>query len=107
MKTLDDVTTDQLDKRVAGRDVVIIDFYTPACTICTKMEPMLAALQESESERVDVVKVNAEANPDAAVRYNVRGVPFLALVKSGALADQKVGFATMTDLRSWLRPHLD
>lgn len=106
MKALEDVSAAQLAEKVNENKVVVVDFYTPACVICKKIEPMLVSLQERITEGLEIVKVNAEAQQDVAAQYSVRGVPFMVLIKDGAVADQKVGFATMSDLRGWVEPHL-
>jgi thioredoxin-like negative regulator of GroEL len=107
MSTLDDASSDRdFDAALAGHDAVIADFYTPSCTLCSKIEPMLGALERSFLGRLRVVKINAEANPALAARYAVRGVPTLVLLRDAEVVDRKTGFMTASMLREWVGPHL-
>ena len=86
--------------------LVIADFFTRACVLCKKVEPMLAAAADGAGGRLAAFKIDAEENPDLAVEYGVRGVPTLLLFRHGALIDRKVGFVTAKDLREWVSPYL-
>ena len=91
----------------AARDAggaVVADFFTRACAICRKIEPMLAVVEGEAGEKLAVFRIDAEENPDLAVEYEVRGVPTLLLFHRGALIDRKVGFVTANDLRKWVAP---
>lgn len=92
---------------VTGRhDAVLLDFYTPSCVICRRLEPMLATVAAEMGDRIAVLKVNAEAHVDTAVRCDVRGVPSLVLVREGEVVDRKVGFVSARELRQWLQQRL-
>ena len=93
----------------AARDeggAVIADFFTKACVLCKKVEPMLAAAADGAGGGLAAFKIDAEENQDLAVEYEVRGVLTLLLFRHGALIDRKVGFVTAKDLREWVAPHL-
>ena len=86
--------------------LVVVDFYTQSCVICKKIEPMLIALRDGLDSKIDVVKVDAEANLAVAAKYAVRGVPSLMLFEGGELKDRKSGFMTALMLREWVKAFL-
>lgn len=86
--------------------LVLLDFFTPDCMPCRKLEPMLAALVRTVGEGLRVVRVNAADDREQAVRYDVQGVPTLVLLRAGAEVDRRVGFHTAHQLREWVRPYL-
>ena len=86
--------------------LIIVDFFTPDCMPCRKLEPMLAACVDTVGDSLRVVRVNAAEARDLAERYAVQGVPTLVLLKGGAELDRRVGFYTANQLREWVRPHL-
>lgn len=90
----------------AGSGIVIVDFFTPDCVPCRKLEPMLAAVAGENAGRMQVIRVDASTSPEIARQYAVQGVPTLVLLKDGALQDKKVGFLTAGQLRAWVGPHL-
>lgn len=95
------------DAVLRGSRVVVIDFYTPSCVLCKKIEPMLAAAGDKLGDSVAIVKVDAEANLQIAANYDVQGVPTLLLLRDGAVQDRKTGFMTASMLRAWISPYLN
>ena len=91
--------------RDEGR-TVIADFFTKACVLCRKVEPMLAAVANGTGGTVSAFRVDAEENRELAAEYEVRGVPTLLLFHRGELIDRKVGFVTAKELRAWVAPYL-
>lgn len=92
--------------RDEGR-TVIADFFTRACVLCRKVEPMLAAVANGAGESVSAVRIDAEENRELAAEFDVRGVPTLLLFHRGELVDRKVGFVTAKELRTWVAPYLE
>ncbi len=86
--------------------LVLLDFFTPDCMPCRKLEPMLAALVRTVGEQLRVVRVNAAEDREQAERHEVQGVPTLVLLREGAEVDRRIGFHTAHQLREWVRPYL-
>lgn len=107
MAKLQDATQGRaFEQALAAGGVVVADFFTPQCVICRRIHPMLAAVQAGFGDRMSTFKIDAEARPEYAERYDIRGVPHLLLFKDGKLVDRKSGFVTATALRAWVAPHL-
>ena len=53
---------------------VIADFFTKACVLCRKVEPMLAALANGAGETLAAFRIDAEENRELAVEYEVHWV---------------------------------
>jgi len=79
--------------------LLVLDFYTQACMICRRVEPMVAAVSGGA---VRAYKVDAERLLDIAIQYNVQGVPTLLLFRDGCLVDRRSGFVTASALREWI-----
>ena len=106
LKLPDATASNDFNAALDAAEAVIADFYTPSCVICRKVEPMLAALEQSLDGRLKAVKVNAEGNPGIAEKYGVQGVPTMILFHKGEMKDRKGGFMTAKMLRDWVEPHL-
>lgn len=79
---------------------VLVDFYTDWCGPCKMMAPILKSLKKEMGESLNIIKVDAEKNADAAIRYQVRGVPTLILFHRGRILWQQSGVVQMPQLKS-------
>ena len=108
MARLKDAThTGEFESARDAGGTVVADFFTKACVLCRKLEPMLAAAANGAGGTLAVFRIDAEENADLAARYEVRGVPTLLLFHRGAQIDRKTGFVTAKELREWVAPYLD
>ena len=69
------------------------------------MAPVYERLAAEFEPGIRFLKVDTEAAPDLAARYNIRGIPTLMLFKNGAVAAQRAGAMDANTLRTWLRQH--
>jgi len=70
---------------------VLVDFWAPWCASCRALGPLVDQLATDYAGRLKVVKIDADANPVAATRLAVRGVPNLVLLRDGRVVGQLVG----------------
>ena len=85
---------------------VLVDFWAEWCGPCRMIAPALEEISNELGEKVTVVKLNIDDNPDAPARYGVRGIPTMILFKDGQPAATKVGAAPKTQLQTWLEAQL-
>lgn len=62
---------------------VLIDFYGSWCGPCKMLSPILKDVKDSLGERISVIKVDVDKNPELAAIHNVRGVPTMMLYQKG------------------------
>ncbi len=68
---------------VAGEVPVLIDFHATWCGPCKMMAPALEAYAESMGNKLRVIKIDVDRNPQVALDFQVQGVPTLMLFKDG------------------------
>ncbi|MFI6881010.1 thioredoxin [Streptomyces sp. NPDC050400] len=87
-----DVTDADFDAEVLknGRPV-LVEFTAEWCGPCKQLAPVLRSIAEEEGERLDVVAIDVDANPDTAVKYGVLSMPTLMVFKDGEPVWSRVG----------------
>jgi thioredoxin 1 len=81
---------------------VVVDFYADWCGPCRMMAPVILQLAGEYGDRLMFGKLDTDANPGIAMRYQVMGIPTLGLFKGGQMVDRLVGYPGPTGVRSWL-----
>ena len=51
-----------------------------------------------ENEKVKVVKINVDELPDLAVKYGVRSIPTLVVIKNGEEVNRSVGLIDKSEI---------
>jgi thioredoxin len=88
-----DVTTETFEQDVLARSAtvpVVVDFWADWCGPCKLLTPVLEQAMEGR-EDVVLAKVDTDANPDLASRYDVRGIPNVKAFRNGQVVDEFVG----------------
>jgi thioredoxin 1 len=76
---------------IKGDDLVIVDFWAAWCGPCKMLAPNLEKLADQFGGKVRIAKLDVDAHPHAATKYQVKGIPTLIFFKSGAIVHQMVG----------------
>jgi thioredoxin 1 len=70
---------------------VLVDFWAEWCAPCKKVDPLLSEIAAEMGDKVQIVKVNIDENPETARQYRVMSVPTLTLFKNGEIVNQVSG----------------
>ena len=62
---------------------VLVDFYATWCGPCKVMEPVIKKVAEKTGDSARVIKVDVDKNQQAAMNYDIRGVPTFIIFKNG------------------------
>ena len=101
------VTDENFDEKVLKSDKpVLVDFWAEWCGPCKIIGPILEEIGAEKKDKLKILKLNVDENPQTPQKFGVRGIPTLMLFKDGNLVDTKVGSLPKNMLESWLEPNL-
>jgi Thioredoxin domain-containing protein len=73
------------DELIASPTPTLIDFHATWCEPCKMMSPILQETKKALGDKVQIVKIDVDKNPQLAGQLWVQGVPTLMLYKAGKL----------------------
>jgi len=100
---LAEVTDATFADEVLASDVpVLVDFWAEWCGPCHRLNPILDELAGEYADRLRIVKLDADNNPDTVRAYNVLSMPTLTVIRKGEVIGQLVGARAKFTLRNEL-----
>ncbi|WP_372948513.1 thioredoxin [Mariniphaga sp.] len=85
---------------------VLVDFHAEWCGPCKMQSPILVELVGELEGKIKVIKIDVDKNQEIANRFQIRGVPTLALFKNGQVVWRQSGLVQKNQLKSILQSYL-
>ena len=79
------------DWKFEGDKPCIIDFYADWCAPCRMVAPILEELSKEYDGKVDIYKVDTEAEQDLAALFGIRSIPSILFVPMNAQPQMAAG----------------
>lgn len=74
-----------------SKGLTLIDLWAPWCGPCVMLSPILEELAEEMKDKVKVIKMNVDENPQTAQAHQVMSIPTVMLFKDGKLVEKLIG----------------
>jgi thioredoxin 1 len=91
-KLVNEFTDDNFENDVTKSDIpVLIDFWATWCGPCKAIAPLIEEIAEQYDGKVKVGKLDVDQNQNSAMKFGVRSIPTLLIMKNGEVINQIVG----------------
>ncbi|MEJ1154236.1 thioredoxin [Microbacterium marmarense] len=85
---------------------VLVDFWAVWCGPCRMVAPVLDEIQSEHPDKITVLKLNVDENPDLAMKYQITSIPAMKVFNKGEVEKTIIGakpkFALEQDLADYI-----
>ena len=98
------VGTENFEREVLQAEKpVMVDFVTPSCLECRRLEPVVHQMARVFQDECKVAFLNVEEAPDLAAQYQIMHSPTLVFFKNGQPVDTLIGYQDAAHLTAHLQ----
>lgn len=85
---------------------VLVYFWASWCGPCRLMAPIVEGLANAYGDRLKIVKMEVDPNPEAVAKYKVEGVPAFRILKAGEMLEATEGAISKQKLEAFIQPYV-
>jgi len=89
-----------------AQQLVLVYFWAPWCGPCKLVSPSVESIADTYSDRLKVIKMEVDPNPESRAICKVEGVPALRLFNNGELIESLEGAIGKPKLQAMLEAYL-
>ena len=85
---------------------VLVDFTATWCGPCKMMAPILHDVKNAMGDKVTIIKIDVDQNPELSGQFQVQSVPTLILFKKGQVTWRQSGVVQSKQLQDVLTKNI-
>jgi thioredoxin 1 len=70
---------------------VLVDFWAEWCGPCRAVGPILDQILAEHGDKLDIVKLNVDENPQTAMTYGITSIPAMKVFQNGEVVKTVIG----------------
>jgi len=79
---------------------ILVDFWAEWCGPCRAVAPILDQIAAEHGDKIEIVKLNVDDNPQTAMKYQITSIPALKVYKGGEVVKTIIGAKPKAALES-------
>ena len=79
------------DEVLNSSDTIMVDFWAEWCGPCKAVSPILDAIAAEHSDKIKIVKVNVDDNPELSMKYQITSIPAMKVFRGGEVVKTVIG----------------
>ncbi len=92
MSTARDVTDATFEEEVLkSEDTILVDFWAEWCGPCRAVSPILDQIASEHADKIKIVKLNVDDNPQTAAKYQITSIPAMKVYQGGEVVKTVIG----------------
>ncbi|GAB2827537.1 thioredoxin [Alpinimonas psychrophila] len=76
---------------LASSKPVLVDFWAEWCGPCRAVGPILDQILLENGDKIDIVKLNVDENPQTAALYQITSIPAMKVFQNGEVVKTIIG----------------
>jgi len=102
-----DINKIQYQEMLQGDKPVLVEFWAPWCVYCRRLGPAYDRIANEYADKINVVKLNIDAEAELAEAEQIEIIPTLVLYKDGKAIDSLVVPDSKNMIDSFIRQALE
>ena len=70
---------------------VLVDFWAEWCGPCRMVAPVLDQIQADNPDKITILKLNVDENPQLAMKYQITSIPAMKVFRGGEVVKTVIG----------------
>jgi thioredoxin 1 len=103
-RSVTDATFEQ-DVLNSGK-TVLVDFWAEWCGPCRAVGPILDQIAAEHADKIEIVKLNVDENPQTAAKYQITSIPAMKVYQGGEVVKTVIGAKPKPALEADLAAYL-